>query len=105
LGRTLLASENKRPRGARDISEQAWAKAHLAPDLQKMEQKGKAFCLEWDSNQGTAEIGQRNRPDGLLNDSCQYREHTGLELNLAGPWRHGREDELEHGLDGGGQTG
>jgi hypothetical protein len=61
LGRTLLASENKRPRGARDISEQAWAKAHLAPDLQKMEQKGEAFlpqvgfeprnCRDWTKEQ------------------------------------------------------
>jgi hypothetical protein len=39
-GPDLVGVGNNRPRGARDTSEQSWAKAHLAPDLHKMEQKG-----------------------------------------------------------------
>jgi hypothetical protein len=33
LGRILMASQKKRPRGARDSGERSRAKAHLAPDL------------------------------------------------------------------------
>jgi hypothetical protein len=39
-GLDLVGVGNKGPRGARDSSEQAWAKAHLALDLHKRDKKG-----------------------------------------------------------------
>jgi hypothetical protein len=40
MDRILLAAENNRPHGARDSGGRSWAKAHLAPDLNKNMQKG-----------------------------------------------------------------
>jgi hypothetical protein len=39
-GLDLVGVGNKGPRGARDSSEQAWAKAHMALDLHKRDKKG-----------------------------------------------------------------
>jgi hypothetical protein len=73
LGRILMASEKKRPRGARDSGERSRAMAHLAPDLSTKSQKVGINPGSQGSNPTPVDRRGRNEPHGLASRSCLGR--------------------------------